>query len=255
MGQGGRIAWGSLILGGVLGIGIAGALIVLIGPLIAAQVSGGGNYRIHDNAMAPVLLPGDWVLGMGFLPGEEPRRGAIVVYENPAQRGQSLVMRVLGMPGESIQMRGGALYVNGRRATMERLEDRVIPRWPEGRGLPLPRCMNDPVPVQGDCHQERWRETLPDGTSGVVLNSRQKIGLALSSKTENTDDTAVVRVPNGHVFVLGDNRDNAIDSRTPRHGTVPIRDLRLQVSMIHTSLDNTARFITPRWNRFFREVE
>jgi signal peptidase I len=254
MGHGGRISWGRLILGGLIGLAVFGALAVLIGPLIAMQVSGGGNYRIHDDGMAPTLLPGDWVLAKGLSADQEPPRGAIVVYEDPRRRGEDRVMRVMGLPGESIQMRGGALYVNGRRAAMERLEDRVIPRWPQGRGLNMPRCVNDPVEVRGECHQELWRESLADGTSDIVLNTRNKIGLAVSAKSGNADNTVLLVVPRDHVFVLGDNRDDAIDSRTPRHGTVPIRKLRYRVWMIHTSLDSTARFIAPRWDRFFREV-
>jgi signal peptidase I len=231
MGHGGRISWGRLILGGTLGLAIATALAVLIGPLVAMQIYGGGNYRIMSDAMAPALLPGDWVLAEALLQGQVPPRGAIVVYEHPHERGEHELLRVMGLPGESVQMRGGALYIDSRRAGMERLEDRVIPR----RSL--------------------WRETLADGTSGIVMNTKRKIGLAIPAGSANGDDTRIFRVPNDAVFVLGDNRDSAIDSRFQNHGMVPIHKLKYRVWMIHTSLDRSARYITPRWDRFFRKVQ
>ncbi len=255
MGHGGRISWGRLILGGLLALVVAATLAVLIGPLILMQVYGGSNYRIMSDAMAPALLPGDWVLAEALFPGQVPPRGTIVLYEHPKNRGEDTVMRVMGLPGERIQMRGGALYINGRRATMERLEDRVIRRRPPGRRLPMPRCINDPVKIDGECHQELWRETLADGTSEIVLNTQRRIGVAIPAARKNGDDTAIYKVPGGEVFVLGDNRDRAIDSRFPRHGMVPIHKLQYRVWMIHTSLDRSARFLTPRWERFFKRVE
>jgi signal peptidase I len=255
MGHGGRIPWARLILGGTLGLAIATALAVLIGPLVAMQIYGGANYRIMSNAMTPALLPGDWVLAESLLQGQVPPRGAIVVYEHPHERGEHELLRVMGLPGESVQMRGGALYIDSRRAGMERLEDRVIPRRSPAPHVPMPLCINDPVEVHGECHQELWRETLADGTSGIVMNTKRKIGLAIPAGSANGDDTRIFRVPNDAVFVLGDNRDSAIDSRSQSHGMVPIHKLKYRVWMIHTSLDRSARYITPRWDRFFRKVQ
>ena len=255
MGHGGRISWGRLILGGLLALVLATTLVVLIGPLIAMQISGGSNYRIQSVEMVPALLPGDWVLAEALAPDETPPRGAIVVYGDPQRQGPDRIMRVMGLPGERVQMRGGALYIDGKRATMERLEDRVIKNLPPGRRLPMPSCINAPVKLNGDCRQERWRETLADGTTGVLLNTQRKIGVARITGRAHADDTTMFKVPDDRVFVIGDNRDIAVDSRNERHGMVPIRKLRYRVWMIHTSLDRTARFLTPRWDRFFREVE
>jgi signal peptidase I len=255
MGHGGRISWGRLILGGLLALAVAAALLVLIGPLIATRLTGGDNLQIRSDAMAPVLLPGDWVLAKALILGQVPPRGAVVIYEHPQRRGEEYVMRVMGLPGERIQMRGGALYIDGKRARMERLEDRVIRKRPPGRRTRMPLCINDPVKVDGECRQERWRETLADGTSGIVLNTRRKIGVAALSGPDNGDDTGMFVVPGGEVFVIGDNRDVALDSRDKRHALVPIHELRYRVWIIHTSLDRSARFLTPRWERFFRAVQ
>ncbi len=254
MGHGGRISWGRLILGGLLALAVAAALLALIGPLVAVRFAGGDQLQIRDDAMAPVLLPGDWVLAEALTRGQAPPRGAIVVYEHPQRRGEKYIMRVMGLPGERIQMRGGALYIDGERAGLERLEDRVIRKRPPGRRTSMPLCINDPVKFDGECRQERWRETLADGTSAIVLNTRRKIGVAALSGPDNADDTGVFVVPGDQVFVIGDNRDIALDSRYKRHGMVLIHKLRHRVWMIHTSIDRSARFLSPRWDRFFREV-
>ena len=250
-----RIPWVVLILGAGLGLVVAAAVAALVGPLALSQINGGSSYRVRDSAMAPVLQPGDWVLAEALEPGQAPPRGTIVAYYVPRTRGTEQIGRVIGLPGESVQMRGGAVYINGRRAQMEQLEDRVIPRRKPARGLPAPDCMNPRDVDPGLCHQEVWRETFADGTSTLVLNTSNKIGLSLQSSGRVRDDTQVVRVPYGQVFLLGDNRDLANDSRMALHGTVPIEDLRYRIWLIHTSLDRSARFLTPRWERFFLRVE
>jgi signal peptidase I len=111
------------------------------------------------------------------------------------------------------------------------------------------------VPLDGDCRQEIWLETLPDGTTQRVINSHGTMGKAKLGALGGPDDTGLVLVPKGHVFVMSDNRDHAIDSRNPRHGLVPLEDVRYRVWLIHTSLDRTSRFFRPRWERFFRKVE
>ncbi len=255
MGDGGRIAWGRLILGAILAMAMASVLMILIGPLAFTLATGGNNLKIQNDFMAPALEPGDWVLARALLPGQVPPRGSIVIYEVPRERSMMAALRVVGLPGDRIQMRGGALYINGRRAEMEQLEDRVVTKRPPGRRAAMPVCINDPVRVDGDCHQERWRETLADTPSTIVLNTKRKIGLALFSGNSGGDDTVAFVVPGDRVFLLGDNRDAALDSRSARHGMVPIHKLRYRVYMIHTSLNLTARFFSPRWDRFFREVK
>ena len=257
MGEGGRISWGRLIVGVVLALGVASALAVLIGPLVAISLAGGSHFQVRDNAMAPALVAGDWVLARELHPGDVPERGDIVVYETDGSRGfeQEQIGRVVGLPGERIQMRGGALYIDGQRVAMERIGERVVDKRPPARRSPLPHCLNDPVDIGAPCRQEIWRETLPGGAAHRVINSRNEVGVAKLSDRRGGDDTRIFRVPEDHVFVMGDNRDIAFDSRDRRHGTVPLDRVGYRVWMIHTSLDRSARFPVPRWGRFFREVE
>lgn len=255
MGEGGRISWGRLLLGGMFALAIFALLAVLVGPLVAVSLGGGSHYQIRSNAMAPALLVGDWVLAETIHPGDRPARGDIVVYEDPAKRGEERIRRVIALPGERVHMRGGALYIDGQRAGMERLGEQVIAKRPPGRGAGVPRCLDDPVPLGAECRREIWRETLPDGSSRRVLNSRGKIGVFRPSAGKSGNDTTPITVPDGHVFVIGDNRDEGVDSRFQRHGTVPLENIRYRVWMIHTSLERTSRLPWPRWERFFRLVE
>jgi len=254
MDGGGQISWGRLVLGALLGLAIMAAVLVLVGPLLAMRVAGGSNYRIKTEAMEPALLPGDWVLVESLLPGQVPPRGAIVVYEHPQQRGVEQIMRVVGLPGERIQIRGGAVVVNGTRVGMERTEDRVIRKLRPAPRTTMPRCINDPVKDGADCRQESWRETYPDGSVVTVLNTQNWIGTSAPARGNSPDDTTQFLVPKGEVFLMGDNRDLAVDSRFPLHGMVPIRNLRYQVWMIHTSLDRSSRFPSLRIERFFTMV-
>jgi len=251
-GQG--ISWVRMILGGAVALTIATVLLALIGPLVAIRLYGGSHYQIVDDAMAPTLLTGDWILAEPLEAGAVPPRGTIVAYEHPQQPEAVWVKRVVGLPGETVQMRGGALYINGHRAQMERLADRVIQKRPPARHQAWPVCINEPVEIDGACHQELWRETLPGGATELIVNTTGTIGLANLGGTPSGDDTPLFKVPDDAVFVLGDSRDISVDSRYRSHGMVPLSNLRHMVWMIHSSLDKSSRFFHPRWERFFRMV-
>lgn len=179
-----------------------------------------------------------------------PERGDVVVFRHPVT-GADFIKRVLGLPGDRIQMRGGVLYIN----------DEAVPQEPEGvfeevyerQGAAgqFPRCENAPVGPGGTCTKSRYRETLPGGRSYTVLN----IGDTF------LDDTPVFTVPEGHFFFIGDNRDNSIDSRTPQSmggvGMVPFENIIGRADRVMFSSAGTSMlyFWTWRSDRFFARIE
>ncbi|MCP3969782.1 MAG: signal peptidase I [Rhodobacteraceae bacterium] len=179
-------------------------------------------YWIPFGSMKPTLLPGDSVLATRDYTA--PARGEVVVFRHPL-RGGDFVKRIVGLPGDAVQIRGGVLYLNGTEARQVEIEEFVESMARQGPSGGLPRCANGPVGLGGDCVKQRLIETLPGGHSHKVLN----IGdLPL-------DDTPVYLVPDGHVFVMGDNRDNSTDSRVRQPngmGFVPLENIKGRVATI-----------------------
>lgn len=119
----------------------------------------------------------------GRLWGAEPRRGDVVVFKLPSDNATDYVKRLIGLPGDRLQMRDGIVYLNGEAI-------KLVP----ARDIP---CL-EPYPCNF------FRETLPDGRS-YIINNDQPNG--------PVDNTGEYVVPAGHYFMLGDNRDNSLDSR------------------------------------------
>jgi len=186
----------------------------------------------------------------GRIFGTEPERGDIVVFRHPAT-GADFIKRVIGMPGDRVQMREGVLWLN----------DEPLPTEPAGifeevfeRQGPLgqfPRCSNAPVGEGGICEKERLRETLPSGRSYNVLNIDNSFA----------DNTPVYTVPEGHFFFIGDNRDNSQDSRAPQSvggvGFVPFDHLigRARHVVFSSAGRSMLYFWTWRSDRFFERLE
>jgi len=190
-------------------------------------------FNIPSGSMSPTLMVGDYVLvskspyGYGrysfplapsLISGRifaaEPKHGDIVVFRAPHDTSADYVKRVVGLPGDRIQMRKGQLILNDRPVTRVALE----------YGLAGTACNLD-----GSYKVKRWRETLPSGASYVTYDCSDDAYL---------DNTNVFTVPAGHFFVLGDNRDNSTDSRMmPSFGFVPMDNLIGKVTRIFWSLD------------------
>ena len=198
-------------------------------------------YNIPSSSMVPTLLVGDYLfvgkLTYGYGPysfnfriapfgyelfsfgplsfkgrifGSEPERGDIVVFKLPTNPKIDYIKRVIGLPGDRIQVIDGVVHINGKPVRRERLEDEVVAHG-----------------AYTGMHIKRYRETLPNGRSYVVREVLDN-GPA--------DNTGVYVVPPGHYFMMGDNRDNSTDSRfLDEVGYVPYENLMGEAKIIFFS--------------------
>jgi signal peptidase I len=191
-----------------------------------------------------------WAEGLGRLWGEMPERGDVVVFRHPVQ-GTDFIKRVIGLPGDRIQMRDGLLYINDEPVLVVpagQFYETYAPQGPQGL---LPSCVG-PRPALGEqCVSDRYLETLPNGENHSLLD----IG------TTQADNTGVFTVPEGQFFFMGDNRDNSTDSRFPQSargvGFVPFEDLvgRADRVMFSSAGRSMLAFWTWRPDRFFLEID
>ncbi len=188
----------------------------------------------------------------GRIFASEPQRGDVVVFRHPVN-GTDFIKRLIGLPGDTVQVKDGIVSINGT----------VVPQEPAGvfdevyeRQGPLgeyPRCENDVSTEGGSCTSTRARETLPNGVQHDVLS--------LGTSTGLPDNTDVYTVPEGHYFFMGDNRDNSTDSRFPQAqggvGFVPAEYLIGRADrIIFSSAGRSLLYIwTWRADRFFKAVE
>ncbi|MCC1491038.1 signal peptidase I [Cognatishimia sp. F0-27] len=182
--------------------------------------------------------------------GSEPARGDVAVFRHPVS-GRDFIKRVVGMPGDSVQMRNGVLHINGTPVqladggTFDEIAE------PQGPQRLRPRCENGPVGEGGTCSKTRQIETLPGGSTHAILNIA----------TQSSDNTPVYQVPEGHYFMMGDNRDNSSDSRVPNIvggvGFVPFENLvgRADRVVFSSAGRSMLFFWTWRGDRFFEKID
>ena len=216
---------------------------LLIGDFLFVNKMAYGYSQVSCPFSMCAFIEGRWF-------ASEPERGDVIVFRHPVN-GTDFIKRVVGLPGDTVQMRDGVLHVNGTAAELERLPDFVETKAPQGPQGLMPRCANDPVGLGGPCAKARYAERLP-GTERA--HSILDIGV------EMADDTPIFTVPEGEYFFLGDNRDNSRDSRFPRSvggvGFVPFENLigRADRVMFSSAGRQMLFFWTWRADRFFEEI-
>ena len=220
------------------------------------------SFLIPSESMLPRLMVGDylfvskwnygygrWSFPWGFVPmsgkvmSRVPARGDVVVFRAPQVLDHDVVKRVIGLPGDTIQMRRGQIVLNGRAVPKQRVADYVLPLTPNFGADRCDAAFQDVDARQPICRYPQYRETLPEGASYTVLDQGQM---------PDRDDTDLYTVPAGHVFVMGDNRDDSGDSRFPPPGGmgyVPLENLEGRVLVTFFSTDGSAEWLKP-WTWF-----
>lgn len=181
----------------------------------------------------------------------EPERGDVVVFRHPVN-GTDFIKRVIGLPGDTVQMRDGRLFINGTAVGVTpdgTFEETMERQGPFGH---YPRCENGLVGEGGVCEKSRFIETLPEGGEHAILNIVQNYG---------GDNTPLFTVPDDHYFFMGDNRDNSQDSRfSQRAGGVGYvhKDFLIGRAdrVVFSSAGRSLFFVwTWRGDRFFKAIE
>jgi len=210
-------------------------------------------FNIPSGSMKPTLLVGDYLFvskmsygysshslpfSLPIIPGrilyESPKQGDVFVFKTPADNKTDFIKRVIGLPGDSVQMKNGRLHINGKALERKRIDD-FIERDSSGSVRRTPQ----------------FTETLPNGVKHPILES--------DGDTGYYDNTGVFKVPEGHFFAMGDNRDNSSDSRV--FGFVPKENLVGRAEFMFFSIANARPWEIWQWpgnlrsERIFESVE
>ena len=241
----------------------SGGVVELVKTVVIALVIAFGirtiafePFNIPSGSMEPTLLIGDYLfvskfsygystyslpygihLFSGRIFGREPKRGDVVVFKLPRDPQVDYIKRIIGLPGDRIQMKNGILNINGEPVKRERIQDFV-----DTDNGTLSRTT-------------QYIETLPNGVRHPILEI---------SDDGPLDNTGVYVVPPDHYFAMGDNRDNSLDSRVQGStgvGFVPAENLVGRAEILFFSTDGSAAWYefwkwpsAMRFSRFFTVI-
>ncbi len=207
-------------------------------------------YWIPAGSMTPTLLIGDYII-VTLPPFAGFQRGDVVVFRHPVGP-VDLVKRLIGLPGDTVQMKDGLLYLNGALAVQVADGEFTEVFEKQGPMQSLPLCSNNVASLGDACVNMRVQETLPNGVTHAALNI---------SDGSPGDTTELITIPEGMYFFLGDHRDNSMDSRfsqtTGGPGLVPAANLIGRARWILFSSVGTEVFDRTSWRegRYFQAIE
>jgi len=241
--------------GGILDTIKTVAYAVLIAMVV--RTLGFEPFNIPSGSMIPNLLIGDYLFVSKFsygyskhslmfslpiIPGRvlysKPERGDVAVFKLPSDNSTDYIKRIIGLPGERVQMKDGRLFIDGKIIKRERIKD-FKEIGPSGNIRKI----------------AQYNEILPNGKSHKILEEWGDKG--------PLDNTLVFHVPSEHYFVMGDNRDNSQDSRVrPEVGFIPKNNFVGRAEILFFSTNGKARFweiwnwpIAIRFGRFFQDIK
>lgn len=194
---------------------VVALVVFLVGGLIAIRLAFWEPFNTPSSSMEPSLPNGDvFLVSKLAYDISAPRRGDLAVFLSPEDDATPYVKRLVGLPGDRLQMKAGSLYLNGERVPREEIEEEEA----------------------AEGHGEIYREVLPGGRSYLVREI---------SDQARFDNTGVFEIPPGHYFFLGDNRDNSLDSRMSM-GFVPRKNVIGRVDIVlWNSEAQKLRFVVP----------
>lgn len=191
-------------------------------------------FNIPSGSMKPTLLVGDYLFVSKFSYGysrhslpfslpllpedrvffSEPERGDVVVFKKPSNHSINFIKRIIGLPGDKIQVKGGILHINGTAVERKRVES-----------------FKENYVSGGIRSTTQYIETLPNGREHMIIELNDVLDM---------DNTVVYDVPEDHYFVMGDNRDDSHDSRWADVGPIPKENLMGRAEILFFSIDGTA---------------